>query len=481
MVTASIIAHALLGFLSQASLAASQGAGNALDAYFAGAALPTAIVAIMATALSGVVIPALAHRSVAPARRLERELVGLLVCVGIAIGTLGAGATLLAPGYLFSGSASRIAVAATVAPWFWLACGTGFVVQLLTAVENSRREFTIPAAVSILLPLSVVTAAVLWGRKYGPATIAASYASASLVQAAVLWTFGRARPRIARPSRAAVAVFSSAVPVALAVLPNTFTAVSDAYWSGFLPAGTLSYFGVANRITIAIAGLVVTGMAVTSFPEMADLAAAGRHEDVRAFVAELVMRAAAWLIPIAAVGVALRVPGICAVFRRGSFSVRDCVTVANILPFYLAGMVGMAVGNLNSRVFYAMRDTRTPAIIGMAAIVLYTLLSGIAALTHHVDGIPAAFTITWLAIVTAQLVLLRTRIGSVVGHHSARTILGLLGTAVLVALGAYAVGRRLDPAATGRSRLLLEVVATGAVALAAYVAISARVLRVRIR
>ncbi|MFD6095416.1 murein biosynthesis integral membrane protein MurJ [Nocardiopsis flavescens] len=116
-------------------------------------------------------------------------------------------------------------------------------------------------------------------------------------------------------------------------------------------------------------------------------------------------------------------------FARGSISAADAANIGQILMVMSLGLVPFTVFQLMLRVFFAMGDTRTPALIAIANLAVHSAL----ALTSYlllppervVVGVAAGFMFSFLSgLVIAGLVLSR-RIGGLDGKHIIGTLLRL--------------------------------------------------------
>ena len=75
-------------------------------------------------------------------------------------------------------------------------------------------------------------------------------------------------------------------------------------------------------------------------------------------------------MPAAVVLFLFRTPIVQTLFQTGAFSADSTALVAAPLGFLAAGLVSYALVEALARAFYAMHDTRTPVIAGIAIIVL---------------------------------------------------------------------------------------------------------------
>jgi putative peptidoglycan lipid II flippase len=194
--------------------------------------------------------------------------------------------------------------------------------------------------------------------------------------------------------------------------------------------------GVSIRVTVAIAAVMSTGIAVVSFPNLAELAASGDSESVRSELARVLVRGLYILLPIAALVYAVRVPLLRLLFERGSFSSDDGAAIARILPYYLIGMVCIGCSNLIVRAFYALRETRPAAQIGVLSLVLYIFISGVLSTMIGVDGLGVAYLVAWLILLAAQLHALGRRLGHVLDRQATLHVAIAIGGSLVAMVAA---------------------------------------------
>jgi putative peptidoglycan lipid II flippase len=133
------------------------------------------------------------------------------------------------------------------------------------------------------------------------------------------------------------------------------------------------------------------------------------------------------------------------------------------------------------RGFYALQDTRTPALVaaGVSAfgVAGCTVAGWLLPPAGIVVGVAVAYAVAYTGGLVATAVLLRRSLGRIDGRRLVRTHLRALGAAGVAAAAALVVARTLAPvAAGGWAGALATVAPAGAVGLLGYVA-AARLLR----
>jgi putative peptidoglycan lipid II flippase len=197
------------------------------------------------------------------------------------------------------------------------------------------------------------------------------------------------------------------------------------------PEGSLS--GITFGFTIMLQPQIVIAqaIAIAAFPTFSAQVARGALGEMRAALANT-LRGLIFLSLPASIGLMiLRRPVVALLLERGIFDAQSTEMVAWALLWFAAGLVGHSIVEIISRAFYAMEDTRTPALVGAAAMALNVLLSyGFAALFEYVGWMPHGGLALANSLATAleSVVLLWLASRRLEGLDLARIRRGLLAT-----------------------------------------------------
>jgi putative peptidoglycan lipid II flippase len=213
------------------------------------------------------------------------------------------------------------------------------------------------------------------------------------------------------------------------VAENIGHKVGSAPWVTAYAFFQLPYAVVAISIITAI------------FPRMTQSAAEGRMDRLVTDLREGLRLSLALLLPAVALlfGAASE---ICFVlFAHGSTRPADAEMIAQVLRVFAVALTPFAVLQLLQRGFYALSDTKTPALIAIfstgAGALSAFLLSAVLPTGHVIMGIAAAQGISWSVGCLVSVLLLRRRVGRLGG----RDILALIGRASVCSLAALAVAQ----------------------------------------
>ncbi len=206
-----------------------------------------------------------------------------------------------------------------------------------------------------------------------------------------------------------------------------------AHGVGLTPWNTAYAFFQLPFAVVAIS--IITAI----FPRMTQSAAEGRLDRLADQLREGLQLSLALMLP--AVALLFGAAGeICFVlFAHGRTSPGDAEVIAGILRVFAVALTPFAVLQLLQRGFYALSDTRTPALIALISTatgaLTAVLLSLVLPTAHVVMGIAAAQGVSWTIGCVVSIVVLRRRLGRMGG----REIVSLVARAGVASLAALAV------------------------------------------
>jgi putative peptidoglycan lipid II flippase len=184
----------------------------------------------------------------------------------------------------------------------------------------------------------------------------------------------------------------------------------------------------------------------------------------------------------AALGLAVLAEPICRLlFEHGQAVEADAVAIARTLQGFAAGLLFFSSFQLLTRTFYAMQDTRTPALVNVgaasvnvAAAVLFTGPLGLG-----LRGMAYAHAASYLVGAAALMWLLRRRLGTLDGSRIAATVGRVLIAGAVSAAAALAVTAAW-PLGTGSPGLLGQAGRVGVAILAGMLAFALTALILRV-
>ncbi|SCG79229.1 putative peptidoglycan lipid II flippase [Micromonospora echinaurantiaca] len=232
-------------------------------------------------------------------------------------------------------------------------------------------------------------------------------------------------------------------------------------------AGALIYNNVFLLLMMAH-GIIAVSIITALMPRMSAAAADGRYADLAADLSRGTRTVSAVLAPIAVCYAVLATPLSVTLFRYGAFSDDNAADTSLVLLVAALALVPFAISQLFTFAFYALPDTRTPALINIPVVALRIGVQIIlfAAFAAHfaAAGMMIGNAISYLAAAIASAWLLRPRVGRI----GLGAIMRTLARVAVAALGAALVGLLVVALLPGddtpsRAQALAQLVIGGAV------------------
>jgi putative peptidoglycan lipid II flippase len=177
-------------------------------------------------------------------------------------------------------------------------------------------------------------------------------------------------------------------------------------------------------------------------PGMSERWSTGHPEGVRALVSRGLRDTAVVTIP-AAVGLLVMAEPISRLlFEHGEAVARDSVAIARTLQGFAAGLLFFSTFQLLTRTFYAMQDTRTPALVNVVTAtvnVVAAFVYVVGPLKLGLRGMALAHATSYAVGAGVLLLLLRRRLGPIDGARIARTVAKASVAALVSAAAALGV------------------------------------------
>jgi putative peptidoglycan lipid II flippase len=100
-------------------------------------------------------------------------------------------------------------------------------------------------------------------------------------------------------------------------------------------------------------------------------------------------------------------------FERGRFTPQDTAAVSHLLVLYLGVLIGGSLGEILSKTFFSLSDSRTPTIVRMTGFVVGAVLKLWWGLQFGMAGLVWATSVYYLLISALDGILLYRRLGRI--------------------------------------------------------------------
>ena len=385
----------VLGFLRDAMIAATLGAGILADAFFVAFKLANLLRRLFAEgAFNAAFVPLFARTfegdGKEEARRFAEEALAVLASVLLIVVLLAEIGMPLLVRVLASGfepESARFLLAVELSRITFPYLALISLAALFSGMLNALGHFWVAAFAPIILNLVLISSLLL--ASLHPATPAHALAwgvsiAGVLQLGLVAWATARHgfAPRLQRPR-----LTPRVRRLNRLILPGVFGAgvyqlnlVVDTWFASHLPAGAVSYLFYADRLNQLPLGLVGVALGTVLLPILARQIRAGQvatalHSQNRALEIGLFLT-----LPATVALIVLAEPIIQLLFERGAFDRSATVATAGALAALAVGLPAYVLIKVLVPAFFAREDTRTPVLVAGVA-----LLSNIVIINLLID------------------------------------------------------------------------------------------------
>jgi putative peptidoglycan lipid II flippase len=389
MVSGAYLVARVLGYVRVVVIGSTIGEGPELDAFFAAFRIPDLIFQLVAAGtVAAALVPMVAGElGTGRTNRAWRIVSTIATLMTLALVILAGAAFVAAPWLVrlitpgFEGAQLDRTIELTrlmlLAPMF-LALGA-----VATSALNAHRRFAAAAFAPIVYDLAIIGAAFILAPSMGVTGIAIGVVAGSLghllVQVPALRRAGfRFTPSLDARDPDVAQTLKLMAPRALALGAGQVTFIVATSLASGLDAGSVTAFTFAFTVFSIPLSVIGVPLGIVALPTLSRSLARGAVGEFVELVTRALRMIAFVIGPLVALGIVLREPAATLLFNHGRFSEDGVRLVAATLGVLLLALPGEALITILVRGFYANRDTRTPAIAAILAVVLNVVIGVLA-------------------------------------------------------------------------------------------------------
>ena len=368
----------MLGFLKESLMAAYFGTSAAADAFYIASMIPILVFSMVTASLNTNLIPVTLEwrerHGQAGTNRSLNNLIGVLTLVTVLfvlLGWLGAPwlVTLIGPG--LTGETRELAISLTQVLFLSLPF-TG-IATVLTSVYQAEKKFSLPSLVLMTQSLFVVLAVWLFSGRFDIYAVAGATVLSAVVQLAILawytkttgyrlgWGGDWRDPFLKK-------MWWLSLPVIISTGPLQISMAIDRMFASQLPHGSIAAMNYANSLNQLPIAIFIASFITIIYPSLAEFAAKRQMDEYKKSFKQGVSIILFFFLPIAVVFIAYGGEIISLLYQRGEFDHQSAEMTYEALFYFTLGLVPMALRELFNKAFYCLQNTKTPMMIGIAAI-----------------------------------------------------------------------------------------------------------------
>ncbi|MBS6506820.1 MAG: murein biosynthesis integral membrane protein MurJ [Paraclostridium bifermentans] len=375
----------VLGFGREIILGYFYGTSAYSDVYIVSMNIPLVLFASIGTALVTTFIPlyqeVLNERGEERALKFSNNIMSIVIILSVLLGILG---------YIFAEPLVKLFAVHYTGEKLMLAVkfvrimigGVVFIglSNLMTSYLQIQGNFTIPGMIgfpnNIVIIISIILSAVTGNIYILAIGTLIGLATQFLFQVPFAIKRGyRFKPTIDLKDEYLKKMLWLVMPVFIGVAVNQVNTMVDRSLASGLGDGVITALNNANRLNGFVMGLFIATLGAVIYPTLSKLSSENNKEKFAESVANSVNCVNLLVIPASVGAMILATPVVRILFERGAFDDKSTALTATALVFYSVGMIGFGLRDILSKVFYSLKDTKTPMVNGMIAVVLNIVLN----------------------------------------------------------------------------------------------------------
>jgi putative peptidoglycan lipid II flippase len=182
--------------------------------------------------------------------------------------------------------------------------------------------------------------------------------------------------------------------------------------ASLLEQGSVTYLYFADRLVQFPLGIFAIATATAVLPSLSRQAAAGDIDKLKDTFDRTLKLVFFITIPASVGLIVLREPIVALLFKRGEFDIRATLLTAQALLYYSMGLWAFSAVRIVAAVFFALQDTRTPAIMAGISIVANIILGIVLMKPLSHGGLALATSLASMLNLGLLLCVLKTRLGT---------------------------------------------------------------------
>ncbi len=304
-------------------------------------------------------------------------------------------------------------------------------------ILEAHHQFTLPAIAPLVYNLAIVIGALFFVDDFGIYAVGWAVIIGALghflIQIPGLLRAGiRFRPTLSRQvdGLGEVARLLGPRVIGLAAFQFNFIAVNA--FASTSADEHVSAINYAWQLLMLPHGVLALSISTVVFPSLVAMHSRRDNEGFRTML-DQALRPLLFLSVPASIGLfLLREPIVRMVFQSGDFDDSSTRLVSAPLAWFAVGLIGYALTEILTRVFYATRDTRTPVVTGVLTVILNLVLCMLFIDTLGYTGLALALSITTAAEAVILMLFLRERTGPVFAPGFAGWLLRVVGAGAVM-------------------------------------------------
>ncbi|ODM27444.1 murein biosynthesis integral membrane protein MurJ [Acetivibrio mesophilus] len=434
-----------LGFFREITLSYFYGVSNESDAYIIALTIPSIIFAFVGAGLATTFIPmynsVLSEDGIKAANAFTSRVANIIICISTAIILLifiFTDEIVKLFAYGFDNETLNLAVQFTrITALGIYFIGLGYVFKSLLQIKNN---FIMPAIVGFPYNLVVIISIFASSNSSLMILPLGTFIATSLETIVLFPSIMKSgyRHRLDfKIDNNIKNMFFLSIPVILGTSVNQINKLVDRTLASQISVGGISALNYATRLNNFVQGVFVVSVVAVMYPAISKLAAENNIKELKKVLSEAIIGVTLLLVPATIGAMFFSKEIVVLLFGRGAFDKTAIDMTSLALFYYSIGMLAFGIRDVLAKVFYSIKDTKTPMVNAGIGMVLNIILNIVLSQYLGIGGLALATSIVGIFITILMFITLRKKIGPLGIKSMSIKFLKILIASLLMGFAAY--------------------------------------------
>jgi putative peptidoglycan lipid II flippase len=464
LMTAFTLVSRILGLVREQVRAGLLGTSAASDAFGVATMLPNLFRRLFAEgAMTAAFLPVfseyLSRGDEESTNAFLSRFVTLLTCV---VAVFSIGGALATPWIIdtffaaeFSNVPGKVALTMALTEWMWPYLFFVSMAAALQAVLNAHKIFGPSAFTPVLLNACIIGVGLgLASQMEDPSyALVLGFVLGGIVQLAfqvpflLKWTRARIRIDFRFTDPGVQRVLRIMLPGVFAAGIYQINVFVSQWIASMLAGGSIAALQYSIRLQELVLGLFVVSVAQVILPTLAEHSARGDREGVVDTLSHATHLMVWVTIPATVALMMIGAPILRLLFQFGSFDAQSTALTHQALFFHALGLLPIALSRVQTQVFFAQKDLKTPTLIAAIVMIVHVILCYVLAIPMGMNhgGIALAGSAAALLNTLIFFPVLRRRLGALGGAALAAFSTKIALATAVMATALWFYGQALSP------------------------------------
>lgn len=371
---------AILGLLRDRMLAGRFGAGSELDVYYAAFRLPDFIAMVLVMgAIAAAITPVFSHYLVGSREKAWRFLANLLNLFLISLIVLSLLlfifapqiVSLIAPGFE-AGKREATIDLTRIMLFSPILLG---ISNIISSILRVFRRFLITSVSPIMYNLGIIFGILFFLPRMGLVGLAWGVVLGGflhfLIQLPILFKIGFSPQNLFNFKEPGfIKVLKLTLPRSLGLASSQINLIIITVLASNLAAGSIAVFNLADGLSRPLLTFIANSFSVAAFPVLSLAFSKKNKEKFLRVFSEAFSKTLIFILPLSFLLFLFRVQIVELIFKVGKFGVQDATLTAGALAMFTLGIFSQGLVLLIAKAFYALHDTKIPALSSILGMVV---------------------------------------------------------------------------------------------------------------